>query len=125
MFNPMTKHEPGAYAAVMESGISGEAMAVTKIQKSNMKLSIDIMKKVEVADDMELTLWCHPKKGGMPMKMGTVSKSGMTEITISKEEWNNMKNVGLLAISLEKKGHNDAKKPSGEIILKGQLSSAG
>ena len=70
LFNPMTEHAPAAYAAVMESGESGEPMAFTKIQKSDMKLSIDIMKAVYVADDMELTLWCHPKNGGMPMKMG-------------------------------------------------------
>ena len=98
-------------------------MAFTKIEKSDMMLKIDIMKDVQIADDMELTLWCHPKKGGMPMKMGTISKKGKTEIKISKEEWQNMKNVGLLAISVEHKGKNTAKKPTGKIILKGQLSS--
>ncbi len=126
LFNPMTDHDPvaTAYSAVMESGENGEPMAVTKIQKSDMKLSIDIMKKVYVPDDMELTLWCHPKHGGMPMKMGTISKSGKTEIVITKEEWKNMKNVGLLAVSVEKKGAHEIRQPHGDIILKGQLSSA-
>jgi anti-sigma-K factor RskA len=126
LFNPMTDQGSvaTAYSAVMESGKNGEPMAVTKIQKSDMKLSIDIMKKVYVPDDMELTLWCHPKYGGMPMKMGTISKSGKTEIVITKEEWKDMKNVGLLAVSIEKKGAHEIRQPHGDIILKGRLSSA-
>ena len=123
LYNPMTNHNPVSYSAMLESDTNGP-MAFTKIEKSDMMLKIDIMKDVEVADDMELTLWCHPKKGGMPMKMGTISKKGKTEIKISKEEWQNMKNVGLLAISVEHKGENTANKPKGKIILKGQLSSA-
>jgi anti-sigma-K factor RskA len=99
-------------------------MAVTEIQKSDMKLSVSLMEGMHVADDMELTLWCHPKGGGMPMKMGTVSKTGKTEIKISKDEWQEMKNVGSLAISVEKKGESKASKPTGEILLKGQLSTA-
>ncbi len=124
LYNPMTNHNPVSYSAVLKSDTK-DPMAVTTIEKSDMMLKIDIMKDVQVADDMELTLWCHPKKGGMPMKMGTISKKGETKIKISKEEWQNMKNVGLLAISVEHKGENTAKKPTGKIILKGQLSSAG
>lgn len=125
LYNPDTNNGPAAiaaYTAIMKSGKSGEDMAITKIQKSDMKLSIDIMKPMEVDDNMELTLWCHPKKGGKPMKMGTIAKNGKTELEISKEEWKDLKNVGMLAVSLEKKGiaHNQ---PSGEIILEGQLSS--
>ena len=127
IFNPMTEHNPiatASYSAVLESDSNGEPMAVTKIMKSDMKLSINIMKDVYVADDMELTLWCHPKGGGVPMKMGTVSKSGKTEIEISKEEWQNMENVGLLAVSVEKKGNSLVNEPTGKVILKGQLSSS-
>lgn len=125
LLNPMTGTPVAtAYSAVLESG-SHVPMAVTKIQKSDMKLSIDIMKPLEVADGMELTLWCHPKDGGMPMKMGTISKTGKTEIKISKQEWRNMKDVGLLAISIEDKETNKAQKPMGKVILQGQLSSAG
>jgi anti-sigma-K factor RskA len=127
LLNPMTitpEATATAYSAVLESN-SSEAMAITKIQKSDMTLSIDIMKKVKIADDMELTLWCHPKDGGIPMKMGTVSKYGKTNIKISKAEWQEMKNVGSLAISVEHKGSNTAMKPTGKILLKGQLSTAG
>jgi anti-sigma-K factor RskA len=125
IWNPMTGTPIAtAYTAVLESGAGG-AMAVTKIQKSNMKLSIDIMKPVIIADGMELTLWCHPRDGGMPMKMGVISKTGKTEIKISKKEWQDMKNVSRLAISIEHKGSHRIKEPTGEIILKGQLSSNG
>lgn len=123
LFNPMTNHEPEAYSAILKSDLN-VPMAVTEIQKSDMKLSVSLMEGMHVADDMELTLWCHPKGGGMPMKMGTVSKTGKTEIKISKDEWQEMKNVGSLAISVEKKGESKASKPTGEILLKGQLSTA-
>jgi len=126
LLNPMTfgpAATASAYTAVLESD-SKVPMAVTKIQKSDMTLSVDIMKKVQIADDMELTLWCHPKDGGMPMKMGTISKSGKTNIKISKKEWQEMKNVGSLAISIEHKGENTAKKPTGKILLQGRLSTA-
>jgi anti-sigma-K factor RskA len=126
LLNPMTitpEATATAYSAVLESN-SSEAMAITKIQKSDMTLSINIMKKVHIADDMELTLWCQPKGGGMPMKMGTISKSGKTNIKISKAEWQEMKNVGSLAISIEHKGESTAMKPTGRILLQGQLSTA-
>ncbi len=126
LLNPMTI-TPGAiataYSAVLESNYS-EAIAVTKIRKSDMTLSIDIMNKVTIADDMELTLWCHPKGGGMPMNMGTISNSGKTNIKISKAEWQEMENVGSLAISIEYKGEKTAMKPTGKILLQGQLSTA-
>ena len=122
LLNPMTV-TPASYAAVLESN-SSAAMAVTKIQKSDMTLSIDIMKKVHIPDNMELTLWCHPKDGGTPMKMGTISESGKTSIKISKKEWRNMKNVGLLAVSIEHKGDSNTMKPTGKILLQGQLTTA-
>ena len=124
ILNPMTvTPSASAYTAILESD-SKVPMAVTKITKSDMSLSIDIMKPVVIADNMELTLWCHPKGSGMPMKMGTISKSGVTKITISKEEWKSMKNVGVLAISVEKKGDLMIRQPTGRILLKGELSTA-
>ena len=123
-FNPMTGTPVAtAYSAVLESD-SHEAMAVTKIIQSDMKLSIDIMKPMKIDESMELTLWCHPKGGGMPMKMGTVSKTGKTDIKISKKEWRNMKDVGMLAVSVEHKGETQVKKPTGRVILRGQLNIA-
>ncbi len=125
VWNPMTGTPVAkAYTAVLESGVNG-AVAVTKIIKSDMKLSINIMTPVTIPDDMELTLWCHPRDGGMPMKMGVISKTGKTEIKISKKEWKNMKNVGMLAISIEQKGDRTIREPTGKIVLKGQLSSSG
>lgn len=124
ILNPMTvTPSASAYTAIMESD-SKVPMAVTKITKSDMSLSIDIMKPVVIADNMELTLWCHPKGSGMPMKMGTVSKSGVTKITISKKEWQSMKNVGVLAISVEEKGDLMIRQPTGRILLRGELSTA-
>ena len=110
-----------SYTAAMEYDQSGKPIAVTKIQKSDMKLTIDIMKPMTIADGMELTLWCNPKLGGKPMKMGTISKTGVTELSISKEEWVNLQNIGSLAVTVEKQG-SKIMEPSGRTILKGQLS---
>lgn len=121
LFRPFDT-DPLTYSAVLESETK-DVMAYTKIQKSDMKLSVDIMKKMPIPDDVELTLWCHPKGGGMPMKMGVISKSGKTEMTISKEEWQELRNVGSLAVSMEKVGNTSAKQPTGKILLKGKLST--
>ena len=126
IFNPMTGSNTAtatAYSAILESETIG-VVAVTRILKSDMKLSIDIMKPLDVSDGMELALWCHPKNGGMPMKMGTISKTGKTEITLSEKEWIEMSNVGRLEISLEHKGKEQLKKPAGQILLKGDLNTA-
>jgi len=127
LFNPMTDHNntatATAYNAILESDTIG-VVAVTRILKSDMKLSVDIIKPLDIADDMELALWCHPKDGGMPMKMGTISKTGKTEIKISKKEWQEMKNVGRLEISIEPKGKAEIREPKGKIILKGALNTA-
>jgi len=123
--NPMTLTSEATattYSAVLESN-SKEPMAITKIQKSDMMLSFDLIKKIDVTDDMELTLWCHPRKGGNPMKMGTIAKTGKTMIKISKAEWKTLKSVGRLTISAEHKNAN-TKKPEGDMILEGQLSSS-
>ena len=110
-----------SYTAAMEYDESGQAIAVTKIQKSDMKLTIDIMKPMKLADGMELTLWCNPRTGGKPMKMGIISKTGMTKLDISKEEWGNLQNIGSLAVTVEKEGM-EITEPTGRMILKGQLS---
>ena len=107
-------------------GVREEHKAVYQVAENYLEAGrtgdIELMKKVDVADDMELTLWCHPKdRRGKPMKMGTVSKQGKTMIAISKDEWKNLKNVGMLTVHVEpKNSHND--KPSNEIVLQGKLN---
>lgn len=124
-YDPMTDGDSAvnAYSAAMEYDMNGQAIATTKIQKSDMKLTIDIMKPMAFKNGMELTLWCHPKKGGMPMKMGTISETGVTELIISENEWENLAGVGSLLVSVEEEGNASLTRPSGRIILKGQLSS--
>jgi len=126
MFNPMTG-SPVAYTAVLESSTTHEPMAVTRISQKDMQISIKMMGDTKVPEGMQLALWCHPKGGGKPMMMGTISASGKTVIKIDKAEWRNFRNVGLLAVSLEHKDdHIDIKHedwPKGKILLKGALSS--
>jgi len=111
-----------SYTAAMEYHENGKPIAVTKIQKSDMKLSIDIMKPMTLKNGMQLTMWCQPKKGGKMMKMGTISETGVTELTISKEEWENLKEIGSLTVTEEMKGIN-VDQPTGKVMLKGQLTA--
>jgi len=121
-FNTMTA-SPIAYTAILKSNDTDIAMGVTRISQANMQITIEMMKYPDIPDDMKLALWCHPKGGGKPMMMGTIKKSGETVIRIDKAEWQNFKNVGLLAISMEPKGQQNSDKPSGKILLEGLLSS--
>ncbi len=121
-FNLMTV-SPIAYTAVLASNSTHTTMAVTRISQADMQLSIDMMKRPDIPDNMELHLWCHPKGGGKPVMMGVIAKSGETIIDIDKAEWRSFKNVGLLAVSIEPKGKQSRDGPSGEILLEGQLSS--
>jgi len=91
-YDPMNDHKSTveAYSAVMESSDGGKPMAFTKIKKSSMQLTIEIMK---------------------PMN--------------SQDEYNNLKNVGQLEVSIEKIGDTNIKSPSNRIILKGQLKEDG
>jgi anti-sigma-K factor RskA len=98
-------------------------MAVTRISQADMQISIDMMKRPDIPDNMQLALWCHPKGGGKPVMMGTIAKSGETIIRIDKKEWRGFKNVGLLAVSVEPKDRQSSDKPSGKILLEGQLNS--
>ncbi|MEB8433095.1 hypothetical protein OO007_12730 [Cocleimonas sp. KMM 6892] len=123
LYNPMSNHNPISYSAMLESDTNGP-MAFTKIEKSDMMIKVDIMKDVKIADDMVLTLWCQPKKGGEPMKMGTISNKGKTNIKISEKQWHHMKEIGSLAISVDHKDKTSEKNPAGKFILKGQLSSS-
>jgi len=112
-----------AYSAILESDLNN-LKAITNIRKSDMKLSIEFIQPVLIEDGMELILWCRPKRGGMPMKMGTVFNLGRTEIKISQNEWQSMKDVGMLSVSVEHKVTNTIREPAGQIILSGQLISS-
>jgi anti-sigma-K factor RskA len=122
IFNPMTG-SPVAYTAILKSNATDIAMGVTRISQADMEITIDMMKYPDIPDNMKLALWCHPKGGGKPVMMGTIEKSGETVISIDKAEWQNFKNVGLLAVSMEPKDGQNSGKPRGEILLEGQLSS--
>ena len=122
LFNPMTG-SPIAYTAVLASNATHITMGVTRISQADMNITIDMVKEPNIPENMKLALWCHPRAGGKAVMIGTISKLGETVIRIDKEEWQNFKNVGLLTVSLEPKDTKNSDKPSGKILLEGQLSS--
>lgn len=117
MINPVTD-ENIAYAAVLEDTQSNP-IAITRITP-DLSVSVNIMKELKLDDGTVLKLWCHPKDGGKPMEMGVISKTGETTITISPEEYKNMKSIGKLEITAD--SHGSAQPSKRTTLLKGFLN---
>jgi len=107
-----------AYAAVLEDTQSNP-IATTRISP-DFTVSVNIMKELKLEDGTVLKLWCHPKNGGKPMEMGKISRSGETIITITPEEYENMKTIGKLEITAD--SHGSAQTSTRTTLLKGFLS---
>lgn len=114
---PGTK-EAVAYAAVLGDAQNSD-VAITRIT-SDLSVSVEMIKKIELEDGTVLKLWCHPKNGGKPMEMGVISSSGKTTLKISEEEWENMKTIGKLEISAE--SHSSTPTSKRTVLLKGFLN---
>lgn len=121
IINPLTDSQDAiAYAAVFETD-DKTPLAITRITHDDLSVSVDIVKDIPVEDGTVLRLWCHPKKGGKPVMMGEISKSGRTVLKIDAQEWENMKTVGMLEISAETPQHS-ASQPSRKTILLSPLN---
>ena len=107
-----------AYAAVLEDTQSNP-IAITRIT-SDLTVSVNIMKELKLEDGTVLKLWCHPKNGGKPMEMGVISKTGETKITITPEEYENMKTIGRLEITAD--SHGSAQTSKRTKLLEGLLN---
>jgi len=107
-----------AYAAVLEDTQSNP-IAITRIT-SDLSVSISIMKELKLEDGTVLRLWCHPKNGGEPMEMGKISNTGETILTITPEEYENMKTIGKLEITAD--SHGSAQTSARTTLLKGFLN---
>lgn len=121
IFNPSnTAKEAIAYAAVFKTD-DNTPMVLTEITQDDMSVSIDVVKDIPIEDGQVLKLWCHSKKGGKPVMMGEISKSGRTTLKISAQEWENMKTVGMLEISAEAPSQ-DASQGERKTLLLSQLN---
>ena len=109
---------PIAYAAVLEDTQSNP-IAITRITP-DLSVSVNMMKEIKLADGSVLKLWCHPKNGGKPMEMGEISSTGETKLKISPEEWENMKSIGKLEISVDSKDSGQTQERNS--LFKGHLS---
>jgi anti-sigma-K factor RskA len=110
--------EAVAYAAVLGDAQNSD-VAITRIT-SDLSVSVEMVKKIELEDGTVLKLWCHPKNGGEPMEMGVVSSTGKTTLKISEEEWENMQSIGKLEISAE--SHSSTPTSKRNVLLKGYLN---
>ena len=111
-----------AYVAVLETD-QHQPVAMAMV-KPDDGIRIQLMKEPNIANNMELTLWCLPKeKNKPPMLMGTLNKSATSTIKIDKKMWKGLAEVKSFAISMEPKGNHNLSKPQGKILYKGDLKA--
>ena len=108
---------PNRFSAQLKMKEQG-VFALFKAQKSPMKLSLDVMKTVDIAEGMGLQLWCT--NGQKVMSMGSIEHKGHTQLAFNKETWNELTTVEKIFITIEPLGIKPLK-PSGKKLLEGQL----
>lgn len=117
---PTASLNADGYVAVLES-TNHVPMAMATAKKAE-GIQVKLMDDMDVPDDMELTLWCLPKKiGEKPMMMGVLAKSGSSKIKINKKMWQGLVDVSALAISLEPATAKNTNGPEGKVLYQGAL----
>jgi anti-sigma-K factor RskA len=105
------------YVAVLADDKSAASMLVT-FDPKNQKMTLKRVSGFQEQTDKSLQLWALPKTGG-PKSLGVLGSDAVIKLTTTG---NDVKEVPLLAISLEPKGGVPAGSgPSGPVLFKGAL----
>ncbi len=106
------------YATVLSMEDADSAVMI-EAKKDTMLLSVQMMKKIDVPEGMQLQLWCLPKEGGA-VNMGAISGEQYS-LALSEQLWNGLVDAAALALSYEPAGSTmDA--PTGQYMYKGDLT---
>ena len=117
---PTTTVSADGYVAVLESPEKVPMAMATA--KEGDGIQVKLMDDMDVPSNMELKLWCLPKKAGeKPMMMGVLAKSGQSKIKINKKIWQGLADVSALAISLEPVTAKNTDGPEGKVLYQGAL----
>ncbi len=109
-----------AYVAILETE-QHQPIAMAMV-KPNDGIHIQLIQTLKIDDNMELKLWCLPKKKNKPpILMGTLHKSTTSTIKIDKKMWKKLASVKSFAISIEHKDNKKLDKPQGKILYQGDL----
>jgi anti-sigma-K factor RskA len=105
------------YVAVLADDQANASMLVTFDPKSN-KLTLQRVGSYQEASDRSLQLWALPPKGG-PRSLGVLGGDKVLRLTAAE---NDVREVPMLAISLEPKGGVPSEGgPTGPVVFKGVL----
>jgi anti-sigma-K factor RskA len=105
------------YVAVLADDKSAASMLVT-FDPKNQKMTLKRVSNFQEQTDKSLQLWALPKTGG-PKSLGVLGSDAVIKLTATG---NDVKEVPLLAISLEPKGGVPVGSgPSGPVLFKGAL----
>ncbi|HHC73716.1 MAG TPA: hypothetical protein ENK78_01390, partial [Thiothrix sp.] len=103
-FSLVNSGSVSAYVAMMESTDTQRPTIMATVKKGEgvyLHFIQQGQQQTTVPQGMTLRLWCIPKEGGAPMMMGDVSTNADQVVKLDQAGWNDLRNVGRLAISLE------------------------
>lgn len=118
-FSLVNSGSVSAYVAMMESTDTQRPTVMATVKKGE-GIYLHFIQQTTVPQGMTMRLWCIPKQGGEPMMMGDVSVQDDQFVKLDKAAWNDLRNVGRLAISLEPM-QAQSQKPEGDILYQGKL----
>lgn len=118
-FSLVNSGSVSAYVAMMESTDTQRPTVMATVKKGE-GVYLHFIQQTTVPQGMTMRLWCIPKQGGEPMMMGDVSVQDDQFVKLDKAAWNELRNVGRLAISLEPM-QAQSQKPEGDILYQGKL----
>jgi anti-sigma-K factor RskA len=118
-FSLVNSGSVSAYVAMMESTDTQRPTVMATVKKGE-GIYLHFIQQTTVPQGMTMRLWCIPKQGGEPMMMGDVSVQDDQFVKLDKAAWNDLRNVGRLAISLESM-QAQSQKPEGDILYQGKL----
>ncbi|OYU45922.1 MAG: RNA polymerase subunit sigma-70 [Burkholderiales bacterium PBB4] len=105
------------YVAVLADDKAAASMLVT-FDPKNQKLTLQRVGAYQEAQDRSLQLWALPPSGG-PRSLGVLGQDKLLRLTAGENE---VREVPMLAISLEPKGGvPSATGPTGPVLFKGAL----
>ncbi|MGV6809437.1 MAG: anti-sigma factor [bacterium] len=122
-FSLVNSGSVSAYVAMMESTDTQRPTIMATVKKGEgvyLHFIQQGSQQTTIPQGMTLRLWCIPKEGGVPMMMGDVSTHDDQVVKLDQAGWNDLRNVGRLAISLEPMQTKEST-PQGDILYQGKL----
>lgn len=114
---PIVEGVPAAYIAVLSDPKTQRPVLVATAERRGARLSVRALDKAILASDRSLELWAVPAKGG-PRSLGLVEAEHAT-LKLAGPADATLRDVPLLAVSLEPRGGSRTGAPTGPVLYSG------